>query len=139
MPQEPYVNESAVVGQKWPYAKFDMGPTFGLVRRPMWPDRILTDAGDYTIQPFDFQIIVRKDVAQATTIYLPDINLWMKQPYGFWPIIIKDGGYNAATYNITVQPYADQTIDSLGAFVMIENGLSMTVRPLSDLTGWWWS
>lgn len=134
-----YLNDSAVQGQTWTYGKFDMGPTYGLVRRPLFQDLIITEAGDYTVQPYDFQIIIRKTVPEITTVFLPDITLWMRQPFGMWPLIIKDGSNNAQDFNITVTPFGSQKIDLLDSFVIIENGLCMTLRPLSDLSGWWWS
>ena len=131
MPTPP---ENSVIGQIWGWMTVDCGPTIGLVRRPMFNDRFVTTGTTYTIQPYDFQILIA--VAAPFTVFLPSVNTWMKQPWGMFPIFVKDNGLVAATHNITVDADGSDLIDGLPNVIIASNGGSLSLRPKSDLTGW---
>lgn len=132
--------ENSVGGQIWAWTKIDCGPSIGLVRRPLFNDKYLTSGSSYSVQPFDWRLLVNLSVAATFEILLPDVSVWMKQPYGLFPIQVKDVGQTAGTQPITVTPFGTQRIDGLDpATTPVQlnvNGASLTVEPRSDLSGW---
>lgn len=135
--------ENSVGGQIWSWMRIDAGPSIGWVRRPMWNDKYLTTGTSYNIQPFDWRLLVNR-AATPFEILLPDVTLWMRQPYGLFPIQVKDIGNTLGTdisaTPITVTPFSGQTIDGLIAATdpvqIVTGGGSLTVEPKSDLSGW---
>lgn len=125
------------------YGRVDYGPTFGNIYRPLNQRRIITAAGDDTIQPFDVILIYKKTVPAAFNVFLPDLALWMAQPYGGFDLTCKDGAGNSATYPITFVPFGTQTIDGVatgglpnGGYQLIGNNGSVIFSPLIDKSGW---
>lgn len=125
---------NAVAGQIWFQGLIDGGPSIGLVRRPLFNDRVVTAAGVTAIEPYDFLVLL--NAAALQTIQLPDVVLWMRQPYGQFPLLIKDRGMNASAFNKTVLPFGAQTIDGLPNLKIISDGGFAYLRPYSDLSGW---
>lgn len=117
------------------YGKVDYGPTFGQVFRPLNTKRKVTAAGIITIQPFDVFIIVQQTIPADWTLNLPDLNLWMKQPYGGFDLTLKNLNIGFAG---TVNAFAGQTVDGLASIGIGDSqGVGATVlSPLDDLTGW---
>lgn len=135
--------ENTVTGQIWSWIRIDCGPTIGWVRRPMFNDKYIITGVTYTVQPFDWRLLINRP-ATAIEILLPDVALWMRQSYGLFPIQVKDIGNASLTdisaTPITVTPFAGQTIDGLVAATnpvqISSGGGSLTVEPKSDLSGW---
>src|SRR5438128_1880636 len=104
--------ENSVGGQIWSWTQIDAGPSIGWVRRPLYNDKYITTGTTYNVQPFDWRLLIDR-AATPFEILLPNVALWMRQPYGLFPIQIKDIG-NAALVDIsstpiTVSPFAGQT------------------------------
>jgi hypothetical protein len=117
------------------YGKVDYGPTFGQVFRPVNTKRIITVAGDVTIIPFDVIVIVQQTVPAAFNLQLPDLALWMTQPYGGFDLILKN--FNIG-FDMTVLPFGTQKIDTLASLVVgaAEGVGGVILSPLNDLSGW---
>lgn len=128
--------QGSILGSSIIYAKVDYGPTFGQIYRPVTQQRTFIGAGDDTILPFDQNVRYKKTVPAAFSVYLPNLGLWMRQPFGGFPLLLKDGLNNAGTYNITVLPFGTQKIDNLNQFIIAADGASLFLRPLDDLSGW---
>lgn len=126
----------SIIGSTIIYGDVDYGPTFGKVYRPVNQIRVVVAAGDYLVQPFDINLIFKKTVPAAFAVLLPDLDQWMRQPYGGFPLVIKDGAYNASTYPITLTPYGTQKVDTLASWSMAQDGVSVIVTPLQDRSGW---
>lgn len=130
----PTPTENSVVGQIWGWMKVDCGPTIGWVRRPMFNERFIISGVTYSVQPFDFQLLIA--VNADFNVLLPSVTTWMRQPWGMFPIFVKDNGPFAGTHPITVTPEGADTIDGLASVQIVSDGGSLSVRPKSDLTGW---
>lgn len=130
--------ENSVTSQIWGWMKVDCGPTIGWVHRPMFNDKYIVAGTSYDVQPFDFQLLIA--VNADFTINLPAVATWLRQPWGMFPLFIKDVGYFAGTHNITAARagsdliYGDLATTTSAAIV--SDGGSMSLRPKSDLTGW---
>lgn len=133
----PVPPENAVIGQIWSWIKIDCGPTIGFVRRPLFNDRYITFGTTDTIQPFDFRVLVKLSVPATFTITLPSVRTWLLQPWGQFPIQIKDAGLTAALATpIIVQRTPPDTIDGLNSISIVSVGGSASFVPKTDLTGW---
>lgn len=126
---------SGIVSTPTIYGKVDYGPTFGSVYRPLNQKRKVTAAGNVLILPFDVIVVVRQTVPAASTVLLPDLRLWMSQPYGGFDLTIKNGNFG---FDMTIIPFGSQTIDKLSQLV---NGGgqgegAVILTPLNDMTGW---
>lgn len=128
--------QGSILGSSIIYGTVDYGPTFGRVYRPVTQLRQVTAAGTDTILPFDQTVVYAKTVPAAFSVQLPDLGLWMKQPYGGFPLLLKDGAYNANTYAITVLPFGTQKINSQSNWTIGGDGAALILYPLPDLTGW---
>lgn len=118
------------------FGKVDYGPTFGQVFRPVNTKRVVTEAGTLiSIIPFDVILIVKQLVPGAFNVQLPDLNLWMKQPYGGFDLIIKNQNLG---FDATIFPFGAQTIDGLPNLVVGsgQGGGGVILSPLNDLSGW---
>lgn len=117
------------------YGKVDYGPTFGQVFRPLNTKRIHTAPGACFIQPFDVIVIIKQTVPGPVGVQLPDLNLWMKLPYGGFDLIIKNQNIG---FDATIFAFAGQTVDTLAAVTLGagEGGGGMILSPLNDLSGW---
>lgn len=131
--------ENSVGGQIWAWMKIDAGPSIGLVRRPMFNDKYLSTGSTYTVQPFDWRLLINR-AATSFTITLPSVRTWMLQPYGLFPIQVKDiGNANGADISatpITITPDGSDLIDDLASVSIQVGGGSLTLEPRSDFTGW---
>jgi hypothetical protein len=117
------------------WGKVDFGPTIGSVFRPLNPKRIVTAAGDVTIQPFDVIVIILQTVPAILNVLLPDLALWMNQPYGGFDLIIKNGNVG---FDATIVPFGTQKIDG-AAFATLSGGQgegATIFSPLNDKSGW---
>ncbi len=131
--------QNSVGGQIWSWMNIDAGPSIGWVRRPLFNDKYLTAANTpYTVQPFDWRLLINLTVAAPFQIYLPPIATWMRQPYGLFPINVKDVGntVNDTTGIVTVSTTDGANIDGLTSVQLITTGGSMSFEPRSDLSGW---
>src|SRR4051812_13666893 len=129
--------QSSILGSPIIYAKVDYGPTLGFVYRPVNNRRLVTAAGDDTVQPFDQMVLYNKTVPATFQVFLPDLDLWMTKPYGGFDLIFIDSGSNATTYPITFVPFGSQTIEgSAGNFIMDTDGGSTIFIPATDKSGW---
>lgn len=126
---------SGLVSTPTIYGKVDYGPTFGQVFRPLNTKRIVTAAGTVTIIPFDVIVIVAQTVPAAFALLLPDLNLWMAQPYGGFDLIIKNRN---AGFDGTYTPFGTQKIDGLSTLVVGggQGDGGVILSPLNDRSGW---
>lgn len=117
------------------YGKVDYGPTFGQVFRPVNTKRIVTAAGAVTIIPFDVIVVVKQAIPAAFNLQLPDLALWLSQPYGGFDLIIKNQNVG---FDGTILPFGAQKIDTLASLVVGagEGGGGVILSPLNDLSGW---
>ena len=117
------------------FGKVDYGPTFGQVYRPLNTKRRITAAGPIAVLPFDVILIIQQLVPGAWVLNLPDLNLWMKQPYGGFDLTIKNLNIGFAG---TVNAFAGQFVDGLANIQIGDTqGVGATVlSPLDDLSGW---
>lgn len=126
---------SGIVSSPTIYGKIDYGPTFGHVFRPVNTKRIITAAGNVTIIPYDVIVVVKQTIAAAFNVQLPDLTLWMTQPYGGFDLIIKNQNVG---FDATILPFGAQKIDTLASIIVGagqgEGGVILS--PLNDLSGW---
>lgn len=109
------------------------GPSLGWIDAPVFQDTIIT--GDHTVQPY--QSIILCNLGGAAALTLPNLNTWLNQVYGSWPIYVKDITGNFSTRNLTVTPVAAQTIDGLATLTLVSDYASVIIRPRSDYLGWY--
>lgn len=117
------------------FGNVDFGPTFGKVNRPLNTKRIVTVAGPVPIIPYDVIVIVQQTPAGAFNLLLPDLNLWMTQPYGAFDLTLKNRNFG---FDMTVVPFGTQKIDGL-ANLVVSGGAgegAIILSPLNDLSGW---
>lgn len=127
----------AVVGQIWSWITIDCGPSIGLVRRPLFNDKYLESGTTYTLQPFDWRLLVKLGAPATFTITLLPVLTWLRQPWGQFPVQIKDAGLTAAVATpIVVARGGSDTIDGLTQISIVSPGGSLSVAPKTDLTGW---
>lgn len=126
---------SGLVSTPTIYGKVDYGPTFGQVYRPLNPKRIITEAGTIAVLPYDVFLIVQQTVPGAWTLNLPDLDLWMRYPYGGFELTVKNLNIG---YDGTVNAFAGQNIDGLASLIIGDTqGIGATViSPLPDRSGW---
>lgn len=126
---------SGIVSTPTIYGKVDYGPTFGAVYRPLNPKRIITAAGDITIQPFDVIVIVQQTIPGAFNLILPDLRSWMTQPYGGFDLILKNRNFG---FDMTVVPFSTQKIDGLTQLIASggQGEGAIMLSPLNDMSGW---
>jgi hypothetical protein len=137
---------TSIFGSPIIYGKVDFGPTFGQVYRPLNQRRIVTAAGNDTIQPYDCFIFYRKLVAAAFSVQLPDAAAWMSYPYGGFDLTCKDSAGVSQANPITFLPFgAVQTINGLNAAALAGSGGgwqlasdfgTIIFSPLADGSGW---
>lgn len=134
MAGSPYPSNQ-VGGQGILYGLVDAGPTHGRVRRPIFPISYIT-SGIYIVQPYDFELLVNFN--GEVRITMPLCSTWMRQPYGGFPLIIKDsGGWCSLTNFIRVFCSGSDTVDGATSQDLINSYGAMTWRPRDDLTGWY--
>lgn len=126
---------SGIVSTPTIYGKVDYGPTFGAVYRPINPKRIVTLVGAVTILPFDVIVIIQQTVAGAFNLILPDLRLWMTQPYGGFDLTLKNRNFG---FDMTVVPFGSQKIDGLSSLVVSggQGEGAVVLSPLNDMSGW---
>lgn len=135
--------QGSILGSSVIYGKVDYGPTFGLIYRPLNQRRIVTVAGDDTIQPYDVIVLYNKTVPAAFSVQLPDCRLWMNSPIGGFDLTCKDSAGNSNTYPITFLPFgANQTINGQnaaalgGGWQLASDYGALIFSPLVDGSGW---
>lgn len=134
---------NSVGGQIWSWMNIDAGPSIGWVRRPLFNDKYITTGTTYSIQPFDWRLLISR-AATSFEVFLPSVVTWMRQPYGLFPLQVKDvgnpTGADLTATPITVSPNGTDTIDGLdpGTYPVqiLTGGGSLTLEPKSDLSGW---
>lgn len=126
---------SGVVSTPTIYGKVDYGPTFGAVYRPLNSKRIVTAAGNVTIQPFDVIVIIQQTAPGAFNLILPDCRLWMTQPYGGFDLTLKNRNFG---FDMTVFPFGSQKIDGLSQLTAGggQGEGAIVLSPLNDMSGW---
>lgn len=126
---------SGIVSTPTIYGKVDFGPSIGAVFRPINPKRVITAAGAITVLPFDVFIIVKQTIPAAWALALPDLNLWMLQPYGGFELTVKNLNIG---FDGTVTAFAGQTIDGFASMIIGDSqGVGATIiSPLPDRSGW---
>jgi hypothetical protein len=117
------------------YGKVDYGPTFGQVWRPLNNKRIVTAAGSVIILPFDQIVIIQQTVAAAFALLLPNLTLWMSQPYGGFDLVLKNRNFG---FDMTVTPFGTQKVDGLSTLVVsgAQGEGAVVLTPLNDMSGW---
>lgn len=135
--------QGSILGSPIIYGKVDSGPTFGNVYRPLNNKRVVTAAGNDVILPYDQLVIYKKTVPATFQVQLPDLALWMKNPWGLFDLTLKDGAHNSSAFPFKVLPFgATQTIDGYNAAALAPgwnvqgDGASVIFSPLADMTGW---
>lgn len=127
---------SGVVSTPTIYGKVDYGPTFGAVYRPLNTKRIVTAAGvNILILPFDVMLIIQQTIPGAFNVQLPDLRLWMSQPYGGFDLILKNRNFG---FDMTVFAFGTQRVDGL-ATIVVGGGQgegAVVLSPLNDMSGW---
>lgn len=136
MSTPPYPSpDAAVIGQGVLFGIVEGGPTFGKIRRPLFPVADITSAA-YTVGRFDFQLNVNYN--GAVVITLPSVRTWMRADYGGTPILIKDvGGFCSEVNYIRAAADGSELIDGQATVDLINAYGAMTLRALSDLSGWY--
>lgn len=126
---------SGVVSTPTIYGKVDYGPTFGNVYRPLNTKRIITAPGNITIIPFDVIVIIQQAAPGIFNVFLPDLRVWMTQPFGGFDLTVKNRNFG---FEMTIIPFGSQVIDGLN--MLISNGGqgegAIVLSPLNDLSGW---
>lgn len=117
------------------FGKVDYGPTFGQVWRPLNTKRIVTAAGDVTIIPYDVIVIIQQTIAGVFNVILPNLSLWMTQPYGGFDLTLKNRNFG---FDMTVVPFGSQKIDGLSSLIASggQGDGAVVLSPLNDLSGW---
>ena len=88
----------------------------------------VTASGTIDATPASQYIVVQKTVPAATSLVLPAGSNWPNCPsvaYSCPTYTIKDGGFNAGTYNITITATDGKTIDGATNYVINTNGESV--------------
>jgi hypothetical protein len=119
-----------------------LGPSLGWVPRRPGKAQLITTTGTHSVNAGVNIIYV--NVAAVVTVNLPDLNDWLAQAANDAPnsyeqyVWIKDLGYNATAFNITVHPFGSQLIDARPAtdFTIGQNGQLLRLYPLNDKSGW---
>jgi hypothetical protein len=126
---------SGLVSTPTIYGKVDYGPTFGSVFRPLNQKRVVTASGTVTIIPFDCIVIVAMTVPAIFNLLLPDLDLWMRQPYGGFDLILKNRN---AGFDGTYVPFGSQKIDGLSSLIVNggQGDGGVILSPLNDRSGW---
>lgn len=117
------------------WTKVDAGPTLGLIRRPLFPQRYIT--ADGSLQLFDFQILVKPSPPANITFTLLSVRDWILQAGGGYPVMIQDmmlAGTNSKT--ITITPYGAEKINNLSSYSIVSDLAGLVIRPLTDYSGW---
>lgn len=112
----------------------DMGPTFGMTRVPVALTKFVTDPGDYTIIPWDTVLLINQTPQAMMNVNLPLVNRWMSIIGGGTQLVVKDYAGVAASANITLQPFAGNTI--IGPSVIQVARGSLIITPNPDKLGW---
>jgi hypothetical protein len=127
-------SNTGIVSTPTIYGNVDYGPTFGNVRRPLNTKRIVTVAGAVAIIPYDVIVIVNQTIPAIFNLQLPDLSLWMTQPYGGFDLTIKNRN---AGFDGTILPFGSQKIDGLSSLVLAGGPAGVVIlSPLNDFSGW---
>ncbi len=99
--------------------------------------RLITAAGDVTVELGEYQILMDKAVPAVTNIRLPSVTEWVNGGYDFAGMVIKDLGYTASSFPLTILPDGSDTIDGLAQWQIAGDGASVALYALEDKTGWY--
>lgn len=89
----------------------------------------ITSSGTINPSPTSEYIIVQKTIPATTSLILPAASNWPNCPSlgNSCPVYtIKDGGFNASTYPITITAADSKTIDGSSSSIINSNGASAT-------------
>lgn len=111
-----------------------MGPTLGWVSVPVSYTRFITATGNYTVQPWDTILLVNQTISAAMSILLPKVSTWMNIIGGATELIAKDYAGVAAANNITLVPFAGDSI--VGPSVIGTGRGSLEITPNPDQLSW---
>lgn len=128
-------SQTGIAGSPTIFGNVDFGPTFGKVYRPLNTKRIVTAAGPVTIIPFDVIVIIQQTIAGAFNLILPDLALWMTQPYGGFELTLKNRNFG---FDMTVVPFGAQTVDGLATLTVTggQGEGAVVLSPHNDFSGW---
>lgn len=117
------------------------GPTLGWVRTYIEPQLVVTEGGHWVLGVNCCVVLV--DVADYVYVALPRVRDWVKEPHlvpftafdnSIW---VKDVGYHAGAFPISVNSEFGEPIDGLNTITLINDGEFARFYPLSDLSGWY--
>lgn len=111
-----------------------MGPTVGWIQVPVSYSRYVTAAGNYTVVPWDTIILINQTISAPMSVLLPKVSSWLDMIGGSTELIIKDYAGVAASNNITLQPYAGDSIVGPSVIQIVRGSLQITPNP--DRLSW---
>lgn len=117
------------------WGKIDAGPTHGLVRRPLFAERVVV--GNDVLQLCDFQLVIKPNPVANITLTLMSVRSWLNNPLGATPILIQDMMAVATnSKTITIVPDGIETINGNATWTIVSDYASVVIRPLIDYSGW---
>lgn len=111
-----------------------MGPTLGWQRVPVSYNTYVTTPGNYTVQPWDTILLINQTLSAAMSVLLPKVSTWLNIIGGATELSVKDYAGVAAAANITLQPFAGDSIVG-PSVIQIARG-SLQIVPNPDKLSW---
>jgi hypothetical protein len=100
------------------------GSSVGLVR-------IITDSANVNVGTADGVIAFNQITPTAVSVFLPSATA-----RAGIPLSVEDYGGVAGSHNITIVPFASETIDGRANVTIVNNHGFVSLRPYSSLAGW---